>query len=64
MEFDDFGDQVEARPIETRNWTDIQVADFVSPRIGVPIHAYKKEVSVNNAAYIVLKAPASVQHFE
>lgn len=63
MEFDDFADQVEARLIETRNWTDIEVADFVSSRIGVLIHAYKNEVSVNDAADSVLKAPASVQHF-
>ena len=46
MSFDDFSDQVEACLMQENCWTDIQVADFISPRTRRLIQAYSEDRAV------------------
>lgn len=64
VSFDDFADQVESRLIETLGWTEIQVADFVSPRMGRLIQAFKEGDSVSDTATLLQAAPAAQQHWD
>ena len=41
MSFDDFSDLVEAHLMQEQEWTEIQVADFISPRTRRLIQAYQ-----------------------
>ncbi|WP_159063940.1 hypothetical protein [Alcaligenes faecalis] len=45
MTFDDFADQVES-PFKSLGWAEIQVAEFISPRTGGLIRAFKEGSSV------------------
>ncbi|WP_321944051.1 hypothetical protein [Paraburkholderia tropica] len=63
MSFDEFADQVEESLKTSEGWTEIELADFASPRIGVLIHAYKGGASIEEAARSMLKSPPAVQHF-
>ena len=46
MSFDDFTDQVESHLMRNLGWTEIQAADFISPRTRQLIRAYQEGTSV------------------
>jgi len=59
MSFDDFSDQVEAHMSLHNGWTEIQVADFISPRTLELIRAYQNGDAVEStAATLLTKEPA------
>ena len=64
MSFDDFADQVENRLMENLGWTDIQVAEFISPRTRRLIQAFKEGCSVSDAATLLRSAPPAQQHWD
>lgn len=64
MSFDDFSDQVETRLMQEKGWTDIQIADFISPRTRRLIQAYQEGDSVAATASILLAEPPVQQHWE
>ncbi|WP_175857338.1 hypothetical protein [Burkholderia anthina] len=64
MSFDEFADLVEGRLRATAGWTEIELADFTSPRVGVLIQAYQGGASIEEAARSMLKSPPAVQHFD
>ena len=64
MSFDDFSDQVEAYLMQKNGWTDIQVADFISPRTRRLIQAYQDGDSVATAAAILLAESPAQQHWD
>nr|WP_066784219.1 hypothetical protein [uncultured Acidovorax sp.] len=64
MSFDDFSDQVEAHLMQGKGWTEIQVADFISPRTRRLIQAYQDGDSVATTAAILLAEPPAQQHWD
>nr|WP_067512522.1 hypothetical protein [uncultured Acidovorax sp.] len=64
MNFDDFCDQVEAHLMQENGWTEIQVADFVSPRTRRLIQAFKDGSSVLDAASMLQSTPPAQQHWD
>jgi len=64
MTFDEFTDQVETRLMSEKGWSEMQVADFVSPRTIRMIQAYQDGDSVEKAAAKLLDTPPAQQHDE
>ena len=64
MSFDDFSDQVEAHLAQENGWTEIQIADFISPRTRRLIQAYQDGDSVAATAAILLVEPPAQQHWD
>ena len=64
MSFDDFSDLVEAHLMQEQEWTEIQVADFISSRTRRLIQAYQEGDSVAATASILLAEPPVQQHWE
>ena len=64
MSFDDFSDQVEACLMQENGWTEIQVADFISPRTRRLIQAYQDGDTVVATAAILLVEPPAQQHWD
>ncbi|MDR8877550.1 hypothetical protein [Burkholderia multivorans] len=64
MSFDEFSDQVTESLMMTVGWTEIQVADFISPRTRRLIQAYKDGESVVNTVEILQATPAGIQNWE
>ena len=64
MTFDDFTDQVEAHLMQQKDWTEIQVADFISPRTRRLIQAYQEGDSVSATAAILIASPAGKQNWD
>lgn len=64
MTFDDFSDQVEAHLMQEKGWTEVQVADFISPRTRRLIQAYQDGDSVAATAATLLATPPAQQHWD
>ena len=64
MTFDDFSDQVEACLMQQNGWSEIQVADFISPRTRRLIQAYQEGDSVAATAATLLATPPAQQHWD
>lgn len=64
MTFDDFSDQVEACLMQQNGWSEIQVADFISPRTRRLIQAYQEADSVAATAATLLAARPQQQHWD
>lgn len=64
MSFDDFADQVEGHLMRNLGWTEIQVADFISPRTRRLIQAFKEGCSVSDTATLLQSAPPAQQHWD
>ena len=64
MNFDEFCDQVEAHLKQENGWTEIQVADFVSPRTRRLIQAYQSGDSIVSTAATLLATPPAQQHWD
>lgn len=64
MSFDDFSDQVETRLMQEKGWTDIQIADFISPRTRRLIQAYQDGDSVEATTATLLATPPAQQHWD
>jgi hypothetical protein len=64
MTFDDFSDQVEACLMQQNGWSEIQVADFISPRTRRLIQAYQEGDSVAATAATLLVAQPAQQHWD
>jgi len=63
VSFDDFSDLVEHHLMQEQEWTEIQVADFISPRTRRLIQAYQEGDSVAATASILLVEPPAQQHW-
>ncbi|MDR2260758.1 MAG: hypothetical protein LBE06_07495 [Azoarcus sp.] len=64
MSFDDFTDQIEGRLMTNLGWTEIQVADFISPRTRDLIQAYQEGKDVQATAAWLQTLPARAQQWE
>lgn len=64
MSFDDFADQVENYLMEDLGWTEIQVADFISPRTRRLIQAFQEGDSVSATAELLQATLPAVQHWD
>jgi hypothetical protein len=64
MTFDDFSDQVEAFLMQEKGLTEVQVADFISPRTRRLIQAYQEGDSVAATAATLLAAQPAQQHWD
>lgn len=64
VSFDDFTDQVEDCLMENLGWTEIQVADFISPRTRRLIQAFKEGCSVSDTATLLQSAPPAQQYWD
>lgn len=64
MTFDDFSDQVEAYLMQENGWTELQLADFISPRTRRLIQAYQDGDSVAATAAILLSEPPAHQNWD
>lgn len=64
MTFDDFSDQVEACLMRQNGWSEIQVADFISPRTRRLIQAYQDGDSVSATAATLLASQPAQQHWD
>lgn len=64
MSFDDFSDQVETYLMQENGWTEIQVADFISPRTRRLIQAYQAGNSVATTAAILLAEPPAQEQWD
>lgn len=64
MSFDEFADQVEFQLMEILGLTEIQVADFISPRTIRMIQLYQEGVSVEKAANTLKSTPPVKQNWD
>ncbi|WP_347888979.1 hypothetical protein ABHF54_06310 [Nitrosomonas europaea] len=64
MSFDNFSDQVETCLMQENGWTEIQVADFISPRTRRLIQAYREGDSVAAAAATLLVTQPVQQYWD
>jgi len=64
MTFDEFTDQVEAHLMSEKGWSELQVADFVSPRTIRMIQSYQDGDAVEKAAAMLLETPPAEQHWD
>lgn len=64
MSFDDFSDQVEMHLMQEKGWTEIQVADFISPRTRRLIQTYQDGDSVAATAATLLATALAQQHWD
>ena len=64
MSFDDFSDQVETHLMQEQGWTEIQVADFISPRTRRLIQAYQDGDSVAATAVTLLATQPAQQYWD
>lgn len=64
MSFDDFSDQVGGHLIQEKGWTEIQVADFISPRTRRLIQAYQDGDSLAVAATTLLVNQTVQQYWD
>ncbi len=64
MTFDDFSDQVEAHLMQEKGWTEVQAADFISPRTRRLIQAYQDGDSVAATAQTLLATQPAQQYWD
>ena len=64
MTFDDFSDQVEAHLMQEKGWTEVQAADFISPRTRRLIQAYQDGDSVAATAQTLLATHPAQQYWD
>lgn len=64
MIFDEFCDLVEDRIRTQHDWDDMQVADFVSPRMCRIIQSYREGGSVEKTADILQATPPARQYWD
>ena len=64
MTFDDFSDRVESHLKSTLGMTEIQIADYLSPRTRQLIQAYQEGRSVSDTAAILASARPAQQFLD